>query len=202
MSLPHPTSTGGGDPPHAAGSADRVERLPRTNLFLTAQLTLPGEPPRAVRVRKLSASGARVETADPPQSGTTLLLRRGAAQVAAEVMWRAQGRCGLRFSQPIDVARWMSDRPGTVAAAVSHEPSLADDLALARQLVDRLEDALATEPAIVALLGTELQAIDLLGQLLRTSEKRAAGSTAPAIRSLWQAAATFLRQPPFRSSQD
>jgi hypothetical protein len=163
---------------------------------LGAQLALAGEAPRNVRVRNLSASGAKIDTADPPPSGTTLLLCRGAAQVPAQVMWSASGSCGLRFTETIDVARWMSDRPGTVAAAVSNEPSLAEDLVLARHLVERLEDALASEPGVVAALGTELQAIDLLLQLLKTAERRAAGSAPLAIRSLWQSAMTFLRQPP------
>jgi hypothetical protein len=200
MVLPNlaPVSAGG-DPPCAAEDECQVERRPRTNLFLTAQLILPGQRPLDVRVRNLSATGAKIDMADPPASGTTLLLCRGAAQMAAEVMWSGRNSCGLRFTQFIDVARWMLDRPGALsagaAATFSHEPSLADDLALARQLADRLEEVLSAEPTVVAALGTELQALDLLGQLLRTSEKRAAGSTAPAIRSLWQAAATFLRRP-------
>jgi hypothetical protein len=96
----------------------------------------------------------------------------------------------------IDVARWMSDRPSAVAAAVKREPTLVDDLALARQLLDRLEDALASEPAIVAALGTELQGLNLLAQLLSAAEKRATGFNVPSPRSLSQAATMFLRQPP------
>lgn len=210
MSLSHPVPTSSDDvPPPAAGTGGQVERQPRTNLFLTAQLSLPTGELRTIRIRNLSTSGAKIEIADPPTTGTRVRLGRGAVQVAAVVVWDKPGCCGLRFDQMIEVARWMSDRPVAAAAAavavavptvvVKHEPSLADDLALARQLLDRLEDALAADPGIVAALGTELQGIDLLGQLLRTSEKRAAGSIAPQIRSLWHAAATFLRRPPYGS---
>ncbi|UUR07648.1 PilZ domain-containing protein [Sphingomonas glaciei] len=194
---PHLASAGGDpDPQPGNDGQSQPARQPRTNLFLSAQLSLPGEASRPVRVRNLSASGARIDLPQPPPRGSTLLLCRGAAEVAAEVMWSAGSSCGLRFTEIIDVARWMPDRPGAAAPAKAREPSLAEELALARRLVDRLEDALSSEPAVVAALGKELQALDLLGQLLASSEKRAAGSTVPAIRSLWQAIATFLRTPP------
>jgi hypothetical protein len=45
---------------------------------------LPGQAPREVKIRNLSASGVKIDLANPPHSGTTLLLCRGAAQVAAE----------------------------------------------------------------------------------------------------------------------
>ncbi|NJC05212.1 hypothetical protein GGQ97_001005 [Sphingomonas kaistensis] len=191
---PAPASSDG-DPPAGDGGPALPERQQRTNLFLAARLSLSGEPPRDVRVRNLSASGARIDLSRPPPTGTTLLLCRGAAEVAGEVIWSSEASCGLRFSQEIDVARWMSDRPQAAAASL-REPTLAEDLALARQLVGRVEDAVSAQPAVVALLGTELQALDLLAQLLASSEKRAAGSTVPTFRRLQQAAATFLRQPP------
>lgn len=184
------------DPPVAAADQPLpVEREARTKLFLAAQLFLAGELPRDVRIRDLSPSGARVDAPSLPLVGATVLLRRGAAEVAAEVMWVAGGSCGLRFTQIVDVASLRSDRPSAVAAQVMREPNLADDLALARRLVERLEHVLGGEPAVVAALGTELQAVDLLGQLLQTSEKRAHGSTAPAMRSLVQAVVTYLRTP-------
>jgi hypothetical protein len=187
--------SGGGNPSGQTKGARTVERQPRTNLFLGAQLALPGHPPRDVRVRNLSPSGARIDLADPPPSGTTLLLCRGAAQVAADIMWTTPNSCGLRFTELIDVARWMSDRPVAAIASAKREPTLVDSLALARQLVDRLEDALASEPTIVAALGTELQGLDLLAQLLLAAEKRAAGLGGSALGSPCQAAAMFLRQP-------
>lgn len=196
-----PPAGGNQDPLLGNNGKSALERKPRTNLFLSAQLTLPGEASQPVRVRNLSASGARIDLHHPPPRGSTLLLCRGAAEVAAEVMWSAGSSCGLRFTETIDVARWMPDRPGAAAPAKAREPTLAEDLALARRLVDRLEDAMSSEPAVVAALGTELQALDQLAQLLTSSEKRAAGSTVPTIRSLWQAIATFLRTPPAGGSR-
>lgn len=182
-------------PPSPADGRSHVAREGRTKLFLGAQLVLPGEQAREVRIRDLSASGAKIDMASPPPVGTTLLLRRGAAEIAAEVVWVEAAGCGLRFAQAIDVASLRSDRPSAAVTQFPQDSSLADDLALARRLIERLENALGEEPAVVAALGTELQALDLLGQLLRTSEKRAQGSTAPTIRSLLQAIATFLRTP-------
>lgn len=177
----------------AAHAGTHVEREARTKVFLAAQLMIFGETPRDVRVRDLSATGARIDLASPPAVGVTVLLSRGGAEVAGEVIWIVKGGCGLRFSRAIDVAQWRSDRPSATAAAVAREPSLAEDIALARRLVARLENALGEEPAVVAALGTELQALDLLAQLLATSEKRAQGSTVPTIRNLLQAIAAFMR---------
>ena len=175
---------------------DRTDRSPRTNLFLSALLAVPGKRAREVRVRNLSASGARIDCADPPPRTTLVSLCRGSAKAAAEVVWADRTSCGLRFVEPIEVARWMPDRPGAALATRAEEPSLAEDLVLARQLVERLEGVLTDQELVVGMMGTELQALDLLVQLLRTSERRAGGSPAPTARSVRKAAATFLQQPP------
>jgi hypothetical protein len=191
MSFLHPIADPGGDK-GLVESADsgRGTRPPRTNLFLGALMEVPNKPAREVRVRNLSTSGARINCSDPPGRGTTLLLYRGSAVAAAEVVWADEGSCGLLFAEPIDVERWISDRAR--AAPVRAEPSLADDLALARRLLERLEDELAAEPIVVAAMGDELQALDIWAQLLRTAETRAGGSSPPASRGVRQAAATFL----------
>lgn len=184
----------------SGGPADGgvAERAPRTNLFLGALLLLPGTSPREVRVRNLSASGARLDLADPPARGSTALLCRGSVEVAAEVIWTEKASCGLRFSEPIEVARWMSDRP-VAAAGTAIAPALAADLALARQLVARLEERLADHPQVIAALGAELQALDLITQLLKVAEQTASGAAAPEMRGIRQAALTLLRRPPVSS---
>lgn len=175
------------DPLNEADERHHPERLPRTNLFIAALLAVRGQPPRPVRVRNLSASGARVEVADPPPRGTTLSVYRGSAEAAAEVVWTSKDACGLRFCEAIDVARWVSDR----TAAAPAEATLADDLALARRLVQRLEDGWSDQP-MVAELATEMQALDLLAQLLRAAEKRASGAAVPSAGGIRRAAQRLL----------
>lgn len=169
-----------------------TERLPRTNLFLAASIAAPGLPPRDARIRNLSASGAKIDVANPPARGTTLLLRRSSVKAAAEVVWTAEGSCGLRFTELVDVGSWVSDRPAATPPVVTAEPTLADDLVLVRQLVERLEDELACQPLVVEAMGEELQSLDLAAHLLRLAERRACGSTAPGHRGVRQAAKIFL----------
>jgi hypothetical protein len=192
--MPHPTIDPSGASPGEAASAGLPERASRTNLYLGALLSAPGTLPREVRVRNLSAAGARIDMADPPGRGTIVLLSRGSAEVVAEVAWVTEASCGLRFSGTIDVVRWMSDRPGAATPGVVVEPTLSEDLALVRKLVGRLEEQLAERPEVIAALGAELQSLDLVAQLLRLAERRAGGSSTPELRGLRQAAATQLRR--------
>ena len=167
-------------------------REPRKNLFLGATLQVPGAGQRAVRVRNLSASGARVECADPPSRGTTLFLCRGSVMVAAEVAWVAAASCGLRFAEPVEVGQWTSDRPQVVASIV--EPTLAADLALAHQLLDQFADTLASRSELTALAGAELQLLDVLSQMLQSAARRADGAAAPEMKRLRQLAASFAKE--------
>lgn len=197
MSLPNYASSGStGEPPADGGAGNLVARAARTNLFLAASLVLPGQLPRDVRVRNLSASGARVDLAAPPPAGTTVLLRRTSAKVAATIAWASAASCGLRFSEAIDIDAWISDRPGASPPRTGGEPTLADDLGLVRLLLERLEDGLAGQPVVIGAIGAELQALDLAGQLIRLAEQHASGAPASGRRSVRQAAETFLRWPP------
>lgn len=195
MSLPNHASTGSpGEPPADGGAGNLVARAARTNLFLAASLVLPGQPGREVRVRNLSASGARVDLADPPPAGTTAILRRNSAKVAATIVWASPASCGLRFSEAIDTDAWISDRAIAAPARAAGEPTLADDLGLIRMLLERLEDGLAGQPAVIGAVGAELQALDLAAQLIRLAEQHASGAPAPGRRSVRQAAEILLQR--------
>ena len=51
---------------------------------------------------ELSETGARVQTADPPQEGTVALLKWASEKVACQVMWARDDMCGLGFESPIN----------------------------------------------------------------------------------------------------
>jgi len=52
----------------------------------------------------LSETGARVQTAIPPEPGTQALLKWGSERVECEVVWARDDMCGVTFESPIDRA--------------------------------------------------------------------------------------------------
>ena len=93
--MQHSTSHCGVEPRSAA----------RTNLFLAATLH-SGDVAHPVRIRDLSASGARIETSVVREVGDAVTLVRGGLSVDARVTWRAERFCGLSFT------RGYRSRPG------------------------------------------------------------------------------------------
>lgn len=82
-------------------------RAPRTNLLLAANIE--AGPLRApVRIRNMSESGAMIEGAAFPEIGASLILRRLEVEIGATVIWRAAGRCGIRFDGQAVVADWVA----------------------------------------------------------------------------------------------
>ena len=166
-------------------------RDPRKNLFLTATLVAGGVS-RAVRVRNLSASGALVEGATLPPAGGTAILQRGSLHAECALVWRAEGRGGLKFADPIDLADWIPGAAGngqvevdraiaetraggpkaeTSAVSAEIEPGLirrtADELAFVSRRLEALGDALTCDPHVVMRHATSLQELDIAMQVLR-----------------------------------
>jgi hypothetical protein len=52
---------------------------------------------RSVIVSDLSATGARFEAKDLPDSGEELLMVAGTQEAFARVVWRTEKRCGVHF---------------------------------------------------------------------------------------------------------
>ena len=50
----------------------------------------------------LSETGARVQTAYPPEQGTQALLKWGSERVDCAVIWARDDMCGVEFDSPID----------------------------------------------------------------------------------------------------
>lgn len=85
-------------------------RPPRKNLLLSGTIEAEGlKVP--VRIRNLSESGAMLDGAALPRPGTRLVLRRNEIEVAAEVVWQNDGRCGIAFDKSaVTVDEWVSGK--------------------------------------------------------------------------------------------
>ncbi|NIJ20597.1 hypothetical protein FHS95_002289 [Sphingomonas naasensis] len=86
------------------------ERMPRKNLMLAATIESAGS--RApVRIRNLSETGAMLDGAALPGAGAALVLLRADIQVAAKVVWREAGRCGICFDNvAASVDEWVTGK--------------------------------------------------------------------------------------------
>lgn len=82
-------------------------RSPRFTVLLVARLvTTWGE--RIVKLRNISATGAMIEGDRIPPAGTDILLRRGALELFATIMWTRDKQAGLEFEAPLTEAElWM-----------------------------------------------------------------------------------------------
>ena len=56
---------------------------------------------RSVIVSDLSATGARFEAKDLPDSGEELLMIAGTQEAFARVVWRTEKRCGVHFDDTL-----------------------------------------------------------------------------------------------------
>ena len=159
----------------------------RTNLFMAATLrTADNEIP--VKIRDLSVTGAQIESATLPDVGAAITLARGRLSVQGRVTWCVERRCGLQFTARISVQDWMANpvnreqrRIDHVVAAVKAgtipqtapanqkskaRPEVAEDLRSVAQLLENLGDTLASDPALVAQHGIEMQNLDIAMQTL------------------------------------
>lgn len=161
----------------------------RTNMFVLAAISaLSASGP--VKIRNLSSRGALIEGATLPSTGERVELRRGTRQASGRVAWCQNGKAGLRFDGRVDVYDWMPrgqdgqqlvDRVAeeTKAYGATTTSSLADasashllapapfDLRKLARALDSLADDLAEDASITARLGSKLQTLDVVSQVLR-----------------------------------
>lgn len=162
--------------------AEKAARAGRTRLFLSATIGF-GAASATVRVRDLSASGARIEGDNLPIVGASASMNRGALVAGGTIIWREHSAAGIRFDQPLELERWM---PGLMArdpeegehlAAAPSVPSLGEAEATLRQrlaeeldYVARLLESLGTDlgrdPLIIARYGQQLQNVAMSTQIL------------------------------------
>ncbi|WP_338466035.1 PilZ domain-containing protein [Novosphingobium sp. ZN18A2] len=56
---------------------------------------------RTGRLTNISTGGVRLELADPPREGTTVMLEWKTFQMFCKVVWADNGACGLVFERPV-----------------------------------------------------------------------------------------------------
>jgi hypothetical protein len=163
---------------------------PRSNIFVAATLYASGGS-TPVRIRNMSRSGALVEAAALPPSGTAMRLSRGPLSVAGEIIWVAGSKAGLHFSSGIAVADWLPNgnrgsgqqlidemvhqsRLGAIpkTGAPVEEPSpariaaTAEELLRLQHMLERAGEELAGDASIAARHVMALQLLDGVTQAL------------------------------------
>lgn len=168
--------------------------LPRARLLLSATISF-GNTSGVIRIRDLSATGARIEGMTLPPEGSMARISRGALQASGTIMWRADKECGIRFDGPLPLAEWIPAGPSSEQLAVDARldavrsgqadvlpfgpvpPSkaaigdalpqrLAEELAYVGRLLESLGDDLCTEPLLVVRHAQKLQNLDIAAQIL------------------------------------
>jgi len=155
-----------------------------------------------VRIRNMSPSGALIEGALEVAEGELVHLVRGGLTAEAWVVWSTAGRCGLKFSAPVEVKRWLSpptnaeqqrvdalvrlvqagavplpvpDLDPPAVTELDHTRRFADDLRRVEALLGTLSDRLAEHPRIVEEHGEALQSLDIAMQTLAAIAAELAG---------------------------
>jgi len=145
-----------------------------------------------VKVRNLSSTGALIEGAGLPATGTKVTLRRGESTASGIIVWCSNGKAGLRMDSQVDVSEWM---PGgrehqnsldhavekirkeaalNIITAVPQQSAVvsSQELLSLADAICKLADDLSDDDDIVVRFGAKLQALDIAAQALR---KLAAG---------------------------
>lgn len=141
-----------------------------------------------VRIRNMSADGALVEGEILPCIGEPFRLLRGGLSAFGKVVWREDGRAGLRFDDNVDVVRWLAvpssgqelvdqtfrelkaravDPPAPLCPSTGGPPASGWQLASLAEALEALADDLAEDAKVVAELGERLQILDVASQVLR-----------------------------------
>lgn len=163
-----------------------AREAPRTNMFVLAALS-GGTFAGPVKVRNLSSTGALIEGAGLPATGTNVTLRRGESIASGIIVWCSNGKAGLRMDSQVDVSAWM---PGgrehqnsldhavekvrkeaalNIIAAGPEQSALvgSNELLSLADAICKLADDLSDDDGIVVRFGAKLQALDIATQVLR-----------------------------------
>lgn len=75
-----------------------------------------------VIIRDVSATGARIETDDLPEPGTTVMLKRGTFLAYGSLVWANGEAGGIQFDEPLDEDELMDALKGLPAPSQTVEP--------------------------------------------------------------------------------
>lgn len=172
--------------PETRSDCARIEE--RTNMFVLATLVAEGVSNR-VKIRNMSPSGALIEGPLLPRTGVPIKLCRAETTLTGYVVWSAGKHAGLRFRERAVVLDWLPTTnggqravdqavslakaekeagllPSSQAPLPSSTISSADLMAIAN-LIDKLADEMACDPAVVSKYMDKLQILDIAGQTLK-----------------------------------
>lgn len=74
---------------------------PRELIYLEAQL-IAGQGSQPAMLHDLSVKGAKLSLAQPPRSGTEVMVRWACFAAVGRVAWVEGGTCGLEFERQLD----------------------------------------------------------------------------------------------------
>ena len=144
-----------------------------------------------VRIRNMSVTGALVEGAAMPDSGSSVRLIRGSLMIPADVVWASAERCGLRFAGAVSIKEWLAPpsnpqqkrvdslvgalKAGAIPLPIRPEPHDASspfELGLDLRGVSKLLEAhcedLMADPQAIVRYGDKLQNLDIVLQTIAT----------------------------------
>lgn len=158
-------------------------------MFLAAILGF-GESASQCRLRNMTEFGAMVECGSVMPIGSTVLIARGELSVAGEVKWSHGTQFGIKFSEKIDIERWlvepfanpnashkpMKRRLSPDSTSSSKDKELLDDKTINERLVEELlyvsrivegiGGVLINDPLLKLRHATNLQQLDMGQQML------------------------------------
>lgn len=185
------------EPPESARQLQRAEnarRQPRSSMFLAAVM-LVGRDQSPVKVRNMSPDGAMVESTLTASPGTRIKLVRGRLVAEGSIVWTSGNRHGVKFDVEVSVEEWLAgpakaeqDRVDDIVSLIKTgrlmpqvdgaEPAIntearqsneqsATDLKAVVNLIQDLEDDLASSPETLMRHEVKLQNLDIAMQMLR-----------------------------------
>ena len=125
-----------------------VNRRRRTQVMLGAEVTAAGGVRAKHRIKDLSETGARIDSAATLKVGEIILISVGDLEaINAEVIWTSGNAAGIRFGQPIDLTKARAKtivapkngsdtRDGCKSPAEKNSPSASIAAGWAESLVD------------------------------------------------------------------
>lgn len=174
--------------------AENARLQPRSSLFLSA-LMIAGREQSPVKVRNMSPNGAMVESTLTTMPGTRIKLVRGRLVAEGTTVWTSRNRLGVNFDVEVSIKDWLAGpakveqnrvddivslikagrvmvqiddaEPGIDSEARQSVEQSANDIKTVVNLIQDLEDDLASSAETLMRHEVKLQNLDIATQMLR-----------------------------------